>query len=363
MLYSVLSEFGKLFGSKSGKKYRGGDAKDDANPEGEAGGGEGGEVAGEEGAVSDTSSEQKASVDSTTATLKVVALAFGVLLLLWLIYSIMQWHSTNAAHYPVLLSAPVRGAEYESIGQSRTVYPVVDRTIRQTGIRLPFANNKLAFMPSEDAEPLALPELNHQVQFTLSFWMKAENIGQVYTDSGGAMAYAQLFVQNNGQFAVLYDVQSSILAVKVRLHSETVVYRFVDSVRVQAWQHVAVVLDNRVLDLYVDGGLRHSRTLPNVPELEFNTWRLYPGKTAFAGMVSCARYYDYALNRYEAKRDYVRCKPSDLSKLPRERYWLWWTWYRGSGFTSIFNRAAPVETPVQAAHRQGRTVIPYDLLD
>ena len=62
---------------------------------------------------------------------------------------------TNATHYPVLLSSPVRGAEYESIGQSKTIYPVVDRTIRQTGIRLPFANNKLAFMPNEGVEQLS----------------------------------------------------------------------------------------------------------------------------------------------------------------------------------------------------------------
>jgi hypothetical protein len=337
--------------------------------EGEAGyADDGGRVAAAGEAVGESEARGEAvagtpATSSRGSTLKVLGIALGVMLLVWIIYRTVVWYRSNVQHYPVLVSGPIRGANFEMGTENNAVYPVIDRSVRQTGIRLPFVNNKLAFTPDAASEALPMPVLNHQVQFTLSFWMKAENIGHMQMDmTGESVSYAQLFVQNQGQFAVLYDVRNNVLAVKVRIHTGTTVFRFTDSVRVQAWQHVVVALDNRFLDFYVNGALRHSRTLANVPELEFNTWRLYPGKTAFAGMVSCARYFDYALNRFEVQRDYERCKPSDLKRLPRESYWLWWMWYRGSGFTSIFNRPAPLESPAQAAARQGRTVIPHEMV-
>jgi hypothetical protein len=286
---------------------------------------------------------------------KILAAVIGVLLLIYIIYCVFMRFITNRDHYPVLLRQPIRGATFTSGDRHDTVYPVVDRKRSTTGIKLPFLENGLAFVPEEGVE---LPKMNHQVQFTLSFWMKPENLNQIYADETGETMYTQLLAQNTKQFIVLYDATQNVLAVQIRMHSGNVTFRFPDTLRMQAWQHVVLVLDNRYIDVYIDGVLVHSRVLSNVPELRLNKWHLFPGSIPFTGTVSCVRYFDYAFNRYEVQRVHRHTKPKNKSTAPTERAYLWWMWYKGNSFTALLNRPPAFQTPAEVAADKGDVIIP-----
>jgi len=307
-------------------------------------------VPGRMSSVMDASTKAKNAFQSLSGTTKIMIYVTVVLIVFYIIYIYVKRYLTNRDEYPVLLQSPIRGATFAmSDIELDLTYPTIDRSSRTTGIRLPYVNNSL-FLVSEG---VALPIVNHQVQFTISFWMRPENMNQIYKDEDGQTLYSQLLTQNRQQFAVLYDGETNTLAVRVRLHSGSQIVNFKNTIRLQSWQHIAIILDNRNVDLYIDGVFRKSRSLKNVPQILKNTWQLFPGSVPFVGLLSCIRYFNYSLNRHEIYRLHKR----NQSDPPTESRYMWWTWYRGNSITAIFYKSPSPETPVEEARRQQSNAI------
>ena len=283
------------------------------------------------------------AVQASPAKIIVAIVVFIVFVLC--VWGIVVLYRRNDKHYPVLLSDPIRGSDFVPYpSKNATLHPMVDRQTTQTGIRLPYAANSLLFVQ----EPRPLPKLNDQVQFTLSFWMKVENLGQTYSSpfqktADGNVAVAEptvLLAQNQTQFQVLYDVGDNELLIEVQLKNLMTAtqsqrsQRFALShvVNLQVWQMFSIVLDNRHLDVYKNGKMVQSFLLVNVPELTTNTWRLFPGSVPFAGTISNVRYFDYAFDAHEVARHYSR----HTAIIPRASYLFWWTWYKGNSLVSLF---------------------------
>ena len=272
----------------------------------------------------------------------------GLVLLAMFVYFLFVMFVKNNVEYPVLLSSPIRGAHFTHLPSTmeQAMFPVVDRKhTNNKGILLPFRGNELSFVH----EPRELPELNHQVHFTLNFWVKIENLPQL--SQSCASNFAKLFVQDRynrasnhdsglGNFAVMYDVTNNNLVISVdhMKHSasantvQSQVFHVPNTMLIQKWQMVTVVLENRDLDIYHNKALIRSFHLDNVPYLVNNHWRLFSGKTPFVGTVSCARYFDYAFNSHEVYRLYEWQKDQDV---PYESYYTWWTWNRGNSITAL----------------------------
>jgi len=270
----------------------------------------------------------------------------GLVCLAFFIYRLFVMFEKNITEYPVLLSSPIRGAHFTHLPSTmeQTMFPVVDRQKTENkGVMLPFRGNELSFVQ----EPRELPELNHQVHFTLNFWVKIENLPQL--NQACATNFAKLFVQDRynrasnhdsglGSFAVMYDVTNNDLVVSVdhKAHNGNVqsqVFRMPNTMLIQKWQMVTIVLENRDLDIYHNSVLVRSFHLDNVPYLVNNHWHLFSGKTPFVGTVSCARYFDYAFNSHEVYRLHDWQKGQDV---PYESYYWWWSWYRGNSLTALF---------------------------
>lgn len=286
----------------------------------------------------------------TSPTAILVAALVGISALIVSVYYIVRMYRWNERYCPVFLSDPIRGTNITTM-PSRTslpIYPVVDRKATEyKGIRLPYRANDLALIDT----PKPLPELNHSVEFTLSFWLRVENY-QNNNPNNRALVdqYPQLFVQNpdTRQFRVMYDATNNALVFAVNIRTKlgtgvgssgkqverTEVFRVPDVVRVQEWQMVTVALNNRDLDVYFNGELHRSFHLANVPDLTDNAWRLYPGEVPFTGMVSCVRYFHYGFNTHEVARLHKWQRNQDI---PRASYFWWWTWYRGNSFTALFD--------------------------
>lgn len=304
----------------------------------------------------------------------------ALIVIVWVIVLLVRMFRKSLVDYPVLLATPIRGSDFTPLASTlrEPVYPVIDRVVlNNQGIALPYAGNELAFLP----EPRPLPLLNNQVQFTLNFWMRIENFdyqtsgvnpvtpvvptdtsttgGGADTVSSGLSRYATLFAMNTGssraggQFSVKYNSAANELVVTVMVIPPTAantmteapqVFRIPSMLLLQKWQMVTVVLDNRHVDVYHNSNLQRSFVLPNVPYFNNSSgslwkrpeWFLYPGDAPFGGMVSCARYFNYAFDVHESYRLYAWDKPAHTGEAPESSYFWWWTWTEGNSFTALY---------------------------
>ncbi len=73
---------------------------------------------------------------------------------------------------------------------------------------------------------------------------------------------------------------------------------------IQRWVHINVVLDNKTLDVYLNGKIRRSCTLENVPK--FNNGQVYITQFGgFKGFISDLQYLNRALDAREIYRTYL----------------------------------------------------------
>lgn len=301
----------------------------------------------------------------TGVALVVLAVILAAVLVVVAIYFLVRLYKTNQSEYPVLLASPIRGADFSTMPSllSQPVYPMIDRyEVQYKGVTLPYAGNELSLLQTQPS----MPTLNHQVQFTLSFWLRVENLQ--FQDTGTSQSnltnyaqYASLFTMNTNQFQVRYNSSGNELVVVVSYAEpkpsgavagtpEAVqrfaVYRVPNVLRVQKWQMVTVVLDNRHVDIYVNNEMVRSFVLDNVPYLSDtksssirsytgNNWTLYDGRVPFGGTVSCARYFHYAFNTHEVYRLHRDQTPRGADA-PFASYYFWWTWTRGNTLTGLY---------------------------
>lgn len=271
--------------------------------------------------------------DTSVEQWKIWASIIGVVIIIFIIIGLVQLYNNNLNNYPVLLTKPIRGADFipYTANKYKKINPSIDRNFSTDGIKLPYRDNDLLFL----AQRHPLPKLNHQVQFTLSFWMKVENLSITNETP------TTLLSQNKEQFKVQYDIASNTLIVQIKVKNNitpenqqnVLTFKIPNIVKIQSWQMITVVVDNRYLDIYNNNQLQRSVFLSNVPYLTGNEWRLFPGESPFLGTLTCIRYFNYAFNEHEVIRYYKWYNP----RFPTESYLFWWTWFQGNAFTALFN--------------------------
>lgn len=89
----------------------------------------------------------------------------------------------------------------------------------------------------------------------------------------------------------------------------------VESIPIRKWVHVAVRLQNTLLDVYVNGTIAKRHNMLNAPKQNFNDVTVC-GNTGFPGKLADLRYYSYAMNVFEINNVVMfgpNTRPSDLS--------------------------------------------------
>jgi hypothetical protein len=91
-----------------------------------------------------------------------------------------------------------------------------------------------------------------------------------------------------------------VSSVDVSYNQYTVPSSFVDvsGIPLQKWFHVALRLQNTVLDLYINGTLSKRKVLSDVPKQNYADVHVC-GNGGFPGVLSNLRYYPYALNVFQ----------------------------------------------------------------
>jgi hypothetical protein len=73
----------------------------------------------------------------------------------------------------------------------------------------------------------------------------------------------------------------------------------VDNIPLKKWFHLAIRMENKVMDVYVNGVISARSTFTSVPKQNFNDVYVCDSKLGFSGNLSNLRYYNHALNVFE----------------------------------------------------------------
>lgn len=170
---------------------------------------------------------------------------------------------------------------------------------------------------------IALPKSFNQPEgltYSYSGWVLVNDFGSGYGQK------RTIFKVGDDSPALYIDATSNafIVAVKTFGSTETIL---IPSVPALKWLHVAMVVDQQAVDIYINGTLRQHHTLGQLPKDDSTpTIQMGPG---WDGVLARLTYYARALRPTEIKRLAGEPVPDDLQKKPAVPQYFDLSWYIG----------------------------------
>lgn len=178
----------------------------------------------------------------------------------------------------------------------------------------------------ENVQVLKSNDRHRGLEFTWSVWL--------FLNQNDSTGVKNVFAKGNGEFDSSYNLlngpglyveQVDVTgAVEYKLHvlmdhiggdgntRDTVE---VESIPIRKWVHVAIRMQNTVLDVYVNGTIAKRHNMDFAPKQNFNDV-VVCGNGGFSGKLSDLRYYSYAMNVFELNNVVMwgpNTTPSELS--------------------------------------------------
>ncbi len=198
-------------------------------------------------------------------------------------------------------------------------------------------NAKNAMVISQDPAsvnyiPILKSEGQDGIQLTYGFWFLIESMDYKPGEwkhvfhKGNSSSYPNRapgvwFHPNKNSIRVYMNTQDNILE-----------YADVDDIPIRKWVYMNIILNNRNLDLYVNGYLKVRKELSSIPKQnDDDFWvNMYGG---FEGYLSNIRYYAYAVDFNEIYNN-IKAGPStnnciDTGEVPPYLDDSWWFTYNG----------------------------------
>lgn len=168
----------------------------------------------------------------------------------------------------------------------------------------------------KNADSITIFRSNNQaggMEYTWSVWLKVEdapgntpkhvfskgitapNAGE-YASAGNNAPGVYLIQQKQGKTADgTLDLSTCAMAIRMDTVSNNPDPIIIPDIPFKKWIHVAIRLENQVMDIYVNGILKKRVSFPNVPKQNYgDVWICQ--NTGFVGKISDLRYFDRALN-------------------------------------------------------------------
>ena len=151
---------------------------------------------------------------------------------------------------------------------------------------------------------------NKGIEFTWSLWMFINNGAKDVKDAQNSpITLHNVFVKGDDSFSdrinllngpgLYLDTSANTfdLNVKMDTMSETV-EATISEVPIEKWFHVAIRMQNKVMDTYINGVVTDRVNLESLPKQNYNNVIVH-GNNGYSGNTSNLRYYSYALNVFE----------------------------------------------------------------
>lgn len=198
-------------------------------------------------------------------------------------------------------------------------------------------NGKNAMVISQDPASVNYIPINKSdgqdgIQLTYGFWFLLENYDYKRGEwkhvfhKGNASSYP------NRAPGVWFHPDKNAIRVYMNTMDNILEYVDIDNIPVRKWVYMNIVLNNRNLDLYINGYLKVRKELSSIPKQnDDDFWiNMYGG---FEGYLSNIRYYPYAIDFNEMYSN-IKTGPSgakciDTDEVPPYLDDNWWFEYNG----------------------------------
>lgn len=168
-----------------------------------------------------------------------------------------------------------------------------------------------------------LPRSNNQPEgatFSFEGWFEVHD----FTYGNGT----QRSVFNHGDCPGLYLAsQSGSILVTVNTYG-TMESVLIDNIPAQKWIHIAIVVTQYTVDVYINGLLRRHHTLTQLPK-QVDGPTTIGGANGFDGQVGGLVYYSRSLSAAEIMTHAAAAPPPSLTRAPDSGRYLDVTWYTG----------------------------------
>ena len=110
------------------------------------------------------------------------------------------------------------------------------------------------------------------------------------------------FILTKGGFNVYLGNKNNNLYIEIpvlnRERPERIVY---ENLPIQKWINIVILLDNRYIDVWLNGELYHSRHLENIPNFKPESDTIYLTNGGFSGYISRVYHYKNKLSKKRIK--------------------------------------------------------------
>ena len=160
-----------------------------------------------------------------------------------------------------------------------------------------------------------MPESVEGEKYTFSFWVNITNIPEsAHWDSD--VNIPKGIISHFDSPNVTYIVKEDILRVTIGYKDEGGMagrYNFnLKNFKYQKWENIIVVVDNRSVDIYINGELDRSAFLPNVPWISNDNLYIGQAGNNFNGHVGLVEYLNDALTIDQVKELYNKNKGNSI---------------------------------------------------
>ena len=150
------------------------------------------------------------------------------------------------------------------------------------------------------------------IEFTWSIWMfiEEQNFNRkrknIFVKGDSTLTDTNDINLLNGPGLYLYENEKDGASegkgkYQLEVHMDTLSGKetaYIHGVPIQKWFHVAIRMQNKVLDTYINGVVTDRINLTSLPKQNFNNVTVH-GNSGYSGTTSNLRYYNYALNVFE----------------------------------------------------------------
>ena len=268
-------------------------------------------------------------------------------------YSIRHFFLRNS---PPMLRSPLAGTMESALMWNKPINFVDTNNGGKSsyGVTIPnMPTNSESDLPTEMAlflfvRPDNIMERNVEEESNVvdSLYRKGKDSSTTNSNFSSELLGAPILSQGNDCFEIRYDSSQNSLILKIKLLYETSLGKekrfqeFVikNALKVQKWNMVLINIKDRHLDLYIDGILKDTFLLKNVPIVKNSKFTFFDYKhnnhssLKFYGIVSCARFFNFALNHKDARSLFHKYK-HQMESMNSYWYLYWPHKYRPSLFT------------------------------
>ena len=145
---------------------------------------------------------------------------------------------------------------------------------------------------------LKLPPSHKGVKFTYLFWIFIRNIPEnaLWNSSH---KYKKTIIKRNGSPNINYIPKNNILNFEISYKDnffETSMFNInIENIKLQKWMHVSLVLDNRKVNIYINGNLEKTTIVPNIPFIYNKNLYIGEDNNNFFGYLYNGVYYNTSL--------------------------------------------------------------------